>query len=175
MADAPRIGVTTSSDLSALSALYAAAFPDENLMPLVERLLTEVPNILSLAAATWQEHAVAHVIITPCETNGAGDVALLGPLAVAPAHQRRGLGTALIRAGISRLDPAAVQTLLVLGDPAYYGRHGFQRETKIVPPYPLPEEWRGAWQSLRIGTSQRTGAGTLRPPQPWMSAALWSP
>ncbi len=169
------IGATTPSDLPALETLYAAAFPDEDLMPLVRRLLTEVPDIITLAVDSLSEGLLAHIAITPCRTDGSAPAALLGPLCVAPAHQRQGLGAALIRAGMARLDPERAQRLLVLGDPAYYGRFGFQPETMVAPPYPLPEEWRGAWQSLPIGNPSAPTAGTLRPPPPWMSAALWGP
>ncbi|MFZ0099487.1 MAG: N-acetyltransferase [Gemmobacter sp.] len=169
------IRATTPSDLPALATLYAAAFPDEDLMPLVRRLLTEVPDIISLVAEAAAQEPIAHIAITPCLTDGPDHAALLGPLGVAPAHQRQGLGAALIRAGIARLNADRVTCLLVLGDPAYYGRFGFQPETRVAPPYPLPEEWRGAWQSLLIGTSSAPAAGTLRPPPPWMSAALWAP
>lgn len=169
------IRATTPSDLPALARLYAAAFPDEDLMPLVRRLLSEVPDIITLVVDSGLEGPIAHIAITPCHIDGSASAALLGPLGVAPAHQRQGFGAALIRAGMERLAPARVQRLLVLGDPAYYGRFGFQPETMIAPPYPLPDEWRGAWQSLPIGNPSTPTAGTLRPPPPWMSAALWAP
>lgn len=169
------IRATTPSDLTTLATIYAAAFPDENLMPLVRRLLTEVPGIVSLVADSATEGPIAHIAITPCHTDRADNAALLGPLGVAPAHQRQGLGAALIRAGTARLDPERVKCLLVLGDPAYYGRLGFQPETRVAPPFPLPEDWRGAWQSLPVGTPSVPAAGTLHPPPPWMSAALWAP
>ncbi|GGO27015.1 N-acetyltransferase [Gemmobacter aquaticus] len=175
MSTAHPIRMTTLSDLPALETLYASAFPDEDLMPLVRRLLTEVPDIVSLVAESAVEGPTAHIAITPCLTEGPHHAALLGPLCVAPAHQRQGRGAALIRAGIERLDAERVKCLLVLGDPAYYGRLGFQPETRVAPPFPLPEEWRGAWQSLPIGTPAEPAAGTLRPPPPWMSAALWAP
>lgn len=175
MSTAHPIRMTKLSDLPALETLYAAAFPDEDLMPLVRRLLAEVPDIITLAVDSGSEGPIAHIAITPCRTDGSAPAALLGPLCVAPAHQRQGLGAALIRAGIERLDAERVKCLLVLGDPAYYGRLGFQPETRVAPPFPLPEEWRGAWQSLPIGTPAEPAAGTLRPPPPWMSAALWAP
>ena len=175
MSTAHPIRMTKLSDLPALETLYAAAFPDEDLMPLVRRLLAEVPDIITLAVDSGSEGPIAHIAITPCRTDGSAPAALLGPLCVAPAHQRQGLGAALIRAGIERLDAERVKCLLVLGDPAYYGRLGFQPETMVAPPYPLPEEWRGAWQSLPIGNPSAPTAGTLLPPPPWMSAALWAP
>src|SRR5690606_25411193 len=47
----------------------------------------------------------------------------LAPLAVAPSQQRRGIGSALVAAA-QALRPDA--TIIVLGDPAYYGRFGFR-------------------------------------------------
>jgi hypothetical protein len=49
-----------------------------------------------------------------------------------------------------------VGKVLVLGDPAYYGRFGFAKETAIQPPYPLPEAWDGAWQSLVLNQNVET-------------------
>ncbi|MHA1189117.1 MAG: GNAT family N-acetyltransferase, partial [Alphaproteobacteria bacterium] len=63
----------------------------------------------------------------------------------------------------------------VLGDPAYYRRLGFESEDSVKPPYPLPEEWRGAWQSLGLGAGKPPLRGKLSVPQPWRQRALWAP
>lgn len=52
----------------------------------------------------------------------------LAPLAVAPDQQRRGVGTALIAAGLARAEAEGVGFVNVLGDPAYYARFGFRAD-----------------------------------------------
>ena len=63
----------------------------------------------------------------------------------------------------------------VLGDPAYYGRFGFEPDDRVAPPYPLPQEWRSAWQSLSLCGNDRPARGTLSVPPPWRQPALWAP
>jgi putative acetyltransferase len=53
----------------------------------------------------------------------------LAPLAVAPSVQRRGIGGALVRAGIERLRAQGETLVLVVGDPRYYARFGFDPAT----------------------------------------------
>ena len=53
-----------------------------------------------------------------------GRAAALAPVGVVPAH-RRGHRIGLIREGLHRLAEAGEDLVLVLGDPAYYGRFGF--------------------------------------------------
>lgn len=158
-----------------IETLYPAAFPDEELRPLVEQLLREVPPVLSLVAIIeWD--VVGHVIFTTCGIVGhAENVSLLGPLAVAPEHQRKGIGGALVRKGLQQLKIAGVSHVYVLGDPAYYKRAGFKCELDVVPPFPLPDEWHGAWQSLCLNKAGQSPEGQLRVPKPWSQAALWAP
>ena len=109
--------------------------------------------------------------LSPCDIEGT-QVWLLGPLAVHPDHQRQGIGTTLIREGQSSLDGPS--TIVLLGDPAYYQRHGFRPDTGIQPPYPLPPEWREAWQSIRTENAAPL-TGTLSVPEYWRDPALWGP
>lgn len=162
-------------DLTAIEVLYPDAFPDEDLLPVVRELLQETAVCLSLVGITGSS-VVAHAVFTTCAVNGSsGAVALLGPLAVAPALQRRGIGRAIVDAGLGRLENAGMTCVYVLGDPAYYGRLGFVSETDVAPPYPLPAGWRGAWQSIGLGGAERPSRGTLTVPRPWRQPALWAP
>lgn len=163
------------TDLASIEVLYPEAFPDEDLLPLVRTLLREESVVLSLVGIVGESLA-GHVIFTTCSVSGATDkVALLGPLAVAPDRQRQGIGSAIVRAGLQRLEIAGVTQVYVLGDPVYYGRFGFLPDLGVTPPYPLPEEWRGAWQSLSLGGAKPPRQGKLSVPKPWRQAALWAP
>ncbi|MEO1456199.1 MAG: N-acetyltransferase [Pseudomonadota bacterium] len=170
---AVEIRETTPDEVAAVLALYPVAFPEEELRPLVAALLEAGPDVLSLAGVDGAS-VVGHVLFTRCG-GGERTGALLGPLGVHPDHQRQGLGTALVRAGLSRLEEAGTAQVFVLGSPGYYGRFGFLPERGVCPPYPLPEAWAEAWQSLLLAERAPLPAGPLPLPDPWMDAALWAP
>lgn len=80
---------TRPGDKAQLRDLYAAAFPQEDLLALVEALLAD-DSVLSISA-TSETVLIGHVLFTRGRLEGASEaVALLGPLAVHPAHQRKG-------------------------------------------------------------------------------------
>ena len=174
-ADKMNIRDSNREDLEALKTLYPKAFPDEDLVPLVLELLDIRDDVLSLVAES-DAGIVGHVVFTRCGvTGGTANVILLGPLAVAPASQKQGIGTALVRAGMDRVRQAGGDLVCVLGDPAYYSRFGFTGEHYLEPPYALPAEWEGAWQSLQIGDTPCSVAGKLTVPGPWNRRELWAP
>lgn len=166
---------SVAADVAALGRLYPQAFPDEDLLPLVRDLLRTTPAALSLVA-TLASRLVAHVIFTACALEGSrSQAALLGPLAVIPARQRQGIGSALVRDGCQRLRTAGVRHLYVLGSPAYYGRFGFRPESRVTPPYGLPPEWHDAWQSKPLGEADTDPSGMILLPAPWLEQRLWMP
>jgi putative acetyltransferase len=171
----PIIRESGPSDLAALESMYPRAFPDEDLVPLLRDLLPETDDRLSLVASI-DSHLVGHVLFTRgrlAEANGSA--ALLGPLAVSPDRQRRGIGGALVREGLDQLGHEGVQQVFVLGDLAYYGRFGFAIEKDVLAPYELPAEWATAWQSLMLGSNSSPGSGKLMLPGAWMRPELWMP
>jgi len=166
---------STPGDFAAIESLYPEAFPDEDLLPVVRALLRDPTIGLSLVA-TVGSHVAAHVFFTNCEVDGSDiKTALLAPLAVAPEYQRQGVGTAITRDGLQRLHGAGVQLICVLGDPAYYSRLGFEEEALVEPPYPLPAEWAGAWQSQYLGEVATGCSGKLSVPPHWQHRELWAP
>ena len=162
-------------DWADLASLYPQAFPEEDLLRLVQALLEQVPGLLSLVGIR-DARVVGHGLFTPCRVVGhSGEAALMGPLAVAPGYQHQGVGSALVQGGLQRLAAGDVRQVLVLGDPSYYRRFGFRPETAVVPPYPLPADWTGAWQSLSLGDATPLGPGSLDLPGPWLQPGLWAP
>ncbi len=163
------------ADATAIESLYPEAFPDEDLLPLVGELLPDSSVALSLVGVI-ESQVVSHVIFTRCGVTGSNVVAsLLAPLAVAPRWHRRGIGTATVQAGLQRQKEEGVQLVCVLGDPAYYGRLGFATENRIEPPYALPPEWEGAWQSLYPDDRVAGTTGRLSVPAQWLQPELWAP
>jgi putative acetyltransferase len=167
-------------------SLYARAFPAEDLSGLVADLLALAPESLSLVARsesgagaetgqdTGARPVIGHVAFTTCRVESR-NVALLGPLAVMPGRQKAGVGSALVRAGLDAMGARGMGQVLVLGDPAYYGRFGFRRETRIDAPYTLPADWGPAWQSLTLEAAQGGAWGRLQVPGPWRKAIYWAP
>lgn len=169
------IVVAAPSHLPPLMALYPLAFPEEDLTGLLRDLIEGRAPVLSLVA-TENEAVIGHVCFTQfdgADTQGRG--ALLGPLAVHPTKQGSGLGSRLVEEGFARLENNGIQQVLVLGDPAYYGRFGFRTEQQVLPPYELPEDWREAWQSVCLGGAPPLAPGRISLPGAWMRPELWQP
>ena len=175
MPEEPDIRESKRDDLGAIESLYPDAFPDEDLLPLVRDLLSDAAIAMSLVG-TIDAQIVGHAIFTKCRVGGNRvNAALLGPLAVAPAWQRQGIGSAIVYAGLQRLEEAGVRRVYVLGDPAYYRRLGFLPECLVEPPFSLPAEYDGAWQSRSLGETAIPITGKLSVPPQWLRRALWVP
>jgi putative acetyltransferase len=73
--------------------------------------------------------------------DGLVDVVVLSPLSVAPEHQRRGIGAALVAHAVGLAGDLGAPALFLEGDPGYYGRlgfaaagdHGFVRPSVRIP------------------------------------------
>ncbi len=167
---------SSRDDWAAIETLYPEVFPEEDLLPLVRSLLNDTAVVALSLMGTIDTQIVGHVIFTKCGLVGQHvNAALLGPLAVAAAWQRKGIGSALVQDSLRRLRGSKMSRVFVLGDPDFYGRFGFVPETLIKPPYPLPPEWDGTWQSQCLAETSQPNAGALSVPSPWLQKSLWTP
>ena len=82
---------------------------------------------------------VGHVLAARGDLGGR-EVVAVAPLAVTPARQGFGIGTALMTELLRRADAAHLALILVLGDPGYYGRFGFEPSGPLGIRYPVVGE-----------------------------------
>ena len=170
-----QIRQSTTADRPAIETLYPAAFPEEDLLPLVHALLGDPAHTVSLVAES-DAGIVGNVIFTfGSEVDSGTRIALLAPLAVAPTVHGQGLGSMLVRAGLAGVQESGAALVCVLGDPNYYGRFGFEPERGVQPPYALPTEWQDAWQSTSALSGSASISGTLSLPDYWLRPELWLP
>jgi putative acetyltransferase len=67
----------------------------------------------------------------------------LGPVAVRPDRQRQGVGKALIQEGLRQLRERGAAGCVLLGNPAYYNRFGFEARPELVLEGVPPEYFLG--------------------------------
>jgi len=110
---------------------------------------------------------VGHVMSTWSRIEGSDvRVLQLSPLGVLPAHQRRGHGSALVRASLEAVRARGEPLLLLEGNPAYYGRFGFVRagELGLLPPPQTRYDWAFQVAVLDPGAELPQGRVVYSPP-----------
>lgn len=133
----------TLADAAAIRALTEAAFDGVAHSSRTEGAIVDAlreGGALSLSLVAEQDdRIVGHVAFSPVLIDGEERGWFgLGPVSVSPGRQRRGVGTALIDEGLTRLKRGGAGGCVVLGDPAFYRRFGFTSDHALrfgdVPP-----------------------------------------
>jgi putative acetyltransferase len=122
---------------------------------------------LSLVAEDGAE-IVGHALFSLVRLDSGPELLSLGPMAVLPKRQRRGVGTALVRRGLSDARETEYPLVVVLGHPDFYPRFGFRpaRRYGIETPYDAPDE---AWMALPLPAYDDRVRGTVLYPPAWDS------
>ncbi len=128
-------------DSPAVRGLLVEAFGGEIEARLVERLRAAGKSRLALVAED-EDRVLGYVLFSPILVGDDRPALALAPVAVLPAFQRLGIGSALVSAGLQRLREGDDARVLVLGDPAFYTRFGFVPAAGfgLRCPFPAPEE-----------------------------------
>jgi putative acetyltransferase len=125
------------ADYATVRTVVETVFPTPAEARLVDQLRTDGDAEISLVAIDG-EAIVGHVMFSRIT---AGFRALgLGPVAVLPARQRRGIGNLLIGQGLAQARTEGWEIVFVLGDPDYYRRFGFDpaAASGCISPYAGP-------------------------------------
>ncbi|WP_353140242.1 N-acetyltransferase [Pseudopedobacter sp.] len=98
---------------------------------------------LSLVAVDG-ENVVGHILFTKIKIDDGGvehDSLSLAPMAVLPVYQKQGIGTRLIKKGLSEAKNLGYHSVVVLGHEGYYPKHGFDKASNynINAPFEVPE------------------------------------
>lgn len=155
-------------DIAAIHALTREAFANAPHRDGTEQNIVDALRAaggLSVSLVAQDEGAlVGHVALSPVElSDGSRDWYGLGPISVAPLHQGRGVGSALMRAALSALQERGAAGCVLLGDPAYYGRFGFRADPRLRLPG-VPEAYfqacllRGEWPDADVRYHEAFGS-----------------
>jgi putative acetyltransferase len=153
----PDIREEVPSDRPEVDALVQAAFGGDYERRLVSRLRSDGLVAVALVAEAEQE-IVGHIVLSwlPTQVDGRSVRAVaLAPVAVRVDHQRRGIGSRLIKAAIEAGERAGAEAVILLGHPSYYPRFGFSADlaAKLASPFSGP-----AFMALELAPGALSGA-----------------
>ena len=158
----------TTADYASIREVNTLAFESDVEARLVEALrdagYVRVSLVAELDAAV-----VGHILFSdaPIETSRGRVPALcLAPMAVNRAHQRRGVGSELVRQGLRLCREGGHSIVHVLGHPEFYRRLGFSAELAR----PLTSQFGGGdvWLACELVPGALAGvAGTVVYPPPF--------
>lgn len=133
----------TGADARAITDVTVAAFAALPISRHTEQFIIEAlraANALAVSlVAEVDGRVVGHVAFSPITiSDGTMGWYGLGPVSVLPQHQRQGIGQALIREGLARLQALQARGCCLVGHPGYYRRLGFENVAGLmhegVPP-----------------------------------------
>lgn len=126
-----------------MRAVNASAFETPAEARLVDALRGQAQPVVSLVAEV-RGAIVGHIMFSPVSLAGHPELKVmgLGPMAVTPDHQRKGIGSALVRAGLEQCRQLGSGAVVVVGHPEYYPRFGFLPSVRfgIGCEYEVPQE-----------------------------------
>jgi len=127
----------TNDDIGAIAEVTIAAFETLEISNHTEQFIIEAlraARALTVSlVAEIHGRVIGHVAFSPVTiSDGTRDWYGLGPVSVLPEHQRKGVGKALIREGLSRLKDLNAAGCCVVGHPDYYRKFGFENVPGLV-------------------------------------------
>jgi len=131
----------THRDIPIIEALTLIAFKDHphqdpqkgTVEHLIIYQLRQAKALTISLVATEDNQVVGHIAFSPITIDAKDDKwFVLAPVSVLPSHQKQGIGKALIQAGLQQLKDQNANGCVVLGEPDYYQKFGFQAQNALV-------------------------------------------
>lgn len=168
---AVRVRLEVPGDEVDVRRVELAAFAGPEEADIVDRLRRESPGgWISIVACTADEQIVGHLLMSPCPVENEdgslrGEVLAIGPVAVQPGAQGRGVGSALMAAAQGLAVARRVPALVLLGRPEFYGRFGFVPARDLGLEAPAAAWPDAAWMARLLPAWRDEIRGTVRYPE----------
>lgn len=159
-----RVRAERDGDAPDIRRVHESAFGRRQEADLVDALRGTAAWLPGLSLVAEEDgRVVGHVLFSRATLDGGAPVLALAPVAVLPSLQRRRVGSLLLEEGLQRAAETDVGLVVVLGDPEFYSRFGFEtaREFGVLSPVPVPDE---DWQALRLPSWRPVSGTVVYPP-----------
>ena len=138
-----QIRTEKKSDTDKVWEINIAVFETDAEAKLVNTLRHSCEPYISLVAEV-DAKLVGHILFTPVELlddNSGLKLMGLGPMAITPEYQNKGIGSQLVKEGLEYCLRLGCDAVTVLGHPEYYPRFGFVPSAKygIKSEYEVPD------------------------------------
>lgn len=122
-----------SKDIEQVRAILKATFPTDAESKLVDALRANGKAIISLVAIASGDQVLGHILFFPVSTTPPSQAKGIGlaPVAVLPDVQSQGIGSQLIREGSRLCKELGYDYCVVLDNPKYYQRFGFEKASSF--------------------------------------------
>ena len=117
-----------ADDYEAVFKINSQVFDTDGEAKLVNSLRSANIDLISLVAELSGK-VVGHILFSPVSIEGASSalkVFGLGPMAISPNVQKKGIGSKLIQTGLEQCRKKSVDAVFVLGYPEFYTKCGLQ-------------------------------------------------
>jgi len=153
-----RIRKETSADVPAIDAVTISAFLNAPHTSHTEQFivgaLRKAGSLSVSLVADVDGSVVGHVAVSSVSiSDGESGWFGLGPVSVVPEYQRRGVGSRLVREALRILRGRGAAGCVVLGDPEYYSRFGFEVDPNLI----LPDVPPRYFQAISLDSSRPRG------------------
>lgn len=123
----------TASDADAVSEVHRRAFDGRTEESRIVQRLHDADKAVVSLVAVENNRIVGHALFSPTSVASQEEnLTLVGlaPVGVLPENQNEGVGSSLIQHGLVECRDAGADAVVVLGDPGYYSRFGFERASE---------------------------------------------
>jgi putative acetyltransferase len=120
----------TEADIEAITEITKQAFENHAFSQNTEQFIIHAlraANALTVSLVAEIDGTVAgHIAFSPVTfSDGSENWYGLGPISVRPAYQKQGIGSSLVNEGLRLIKEADAAGCVVVGEPDYYERFGF--------------------------------------------------